>query len=310
MSGLFDLQVNGWGGVDFSSPTLEPEALRSACRAIRASGTERFLVTLVTSGLAVYRRNLPLIAALIDAGEPGPVGIHLEGPFFRADSPALGVHPPEECRAADPALLAEFAALAGGHLRLLTIAADLDRAPALCAAASADGITVSLGHHLADAAQLAACAEAGARALTHLGNGLPHLIDRHHNPIWAALAETRLSAMLIADGHHLPPAMLRALLAALGPERVVLVSDCAPIAGLPPGRHRWLGRELELTPEGRLGDPVSGYLSGSAAALGDCLAHLERLGVDQVQARRWASEAPAALLAPQAAPAPERLVGS
>ena len=299
MDDLFDLQVNGWGGIDFSGGELDAEALRTADAAIRATGTARYLATVVTSPLAVYRRNLPLIAAAIEAGVPGIAGIHLEGPFFRADSPALGVHDPAACRAADADLLDEVIALCRGHLRLLTIAADLPDAPDLCARAVAAGVTVSLGHHLADADQLAACADAGASALTHLGNGLPHLLDRHHNPIWAGLAETRLQAMLITDGHHLPTPMLRSLLAALGPERVVLVSDCAPLAGCAPGRHRWLGRELELRPDGRLGDPASGYLAGSAASLADCVAHLDDLGIDPALARRWATQAPAKILAPQ-----------
>jgi len=307
MEGPFDLQVNGWGGIDFSDPALTASDVRHVCAAIRATGTARFLATVVTSPPAVYRRNLPLIAAAVGE-EPALEGIHLEGPFFRADSPALGVHDPAACHQADAGFLDELIALCGGHLRMLTLAADLDGAPALCTQAVAAGATVSLGHHLADAAAIAACADGGATALTHLGNGLPHLLDRHRNPIWAGLAEPRLTAMLIADGHHLPAPMLRSLLAALGPDRVVLVSDCAPLAGCQPGRHRWLGHELELTADGRLGDPTSGYLAGSAASLVDCVAHLETLGGAPGLARRWAVDAPAALLTdrtmPAAAPVP------
>ena len=110
--------------------------------------------------------------------------------------------------------------LARGHIRLLTIAAERRGAAQLCAHAVAMGITVSLGHQLATADDIDACAAAGATLLTHLGNGCPAMIDRHRNHLWPALAEERLSAMLISDGQHLPPAAISTFLRAKGLARV------------------------------------------------------------------------------------------
>lgn len=275
MSGWIDLQINGWGGVDFADPGLDAQAARQACAAIRATGTAGFLATLVTSASAVYARNLPLLAELDD---PGLLGLHLEGPFFHPEGGALGVHAPALCRAADPDLLARWQELARGRIRLITIGADLPGAPALTTAARRLGIAVSLGHHMADARQIAACADAGATALTHLGNGVPLRIDRHDNPIWAGLAETRLAVMVIADGHHLPAPVLRSFAQAAG-ERLVLVSDAAPVAGCAPGPYRCFGRDVVLSPGGRLEDCASGGFAGSAASLADCVTVARRLGL-------------------------------
>lgn len=288
--GWIDLQVNGWGGVDFADPELDGAAAAAACAAVRATGTAGLLATLVTAPLAVYERNLPLLAAL---AAPGLLGLHLEGPFLRADGGALGVHDPALCRPADPGLLAHLQELARGRIRLLTIGADLPGAAELTAAARGLGIAVSLGHHMAGAAELAACADAGATALTHLGNGVPLRLHRHDNPIWAGLAETRLAVMAIADGHHLPPALLRALAAAAG-ERLVLVSDAAPAAGLPPGRRRCFGREIEVRADGALIDLASGGFAGSGASLAHGVEVARRLGIADGEAA--ASARPLALI--------------
>ncbi len=277
--GWVDLQINGWGGVDFADPDLTPTVAARTAAAICATGTDGFLATLVTSPIALYERNLPILASLDD---PACLGIHLEGPFFSPTCGALGVHAPARCQPADATLLGHLQELARGRIRLITLGADLPGAPALTAAARHLGIAVSLGHHLADAGQIAACADAGAASLTHLGNGLPLQIHRHDNPIWAGLAEQRLAVMVIADGHHLPPPVLRSIAAAAGP-RLVLVSDAAPVAGLPPGEYACFGRTVRLA-DGRLQDPFSGGFAGSAACLADCVARARALGLTGIDA--------------------------
>lgn len=290
MSGWIDVQINGWGGIDFADPRLTAAMVEQAATAIRATGTAGFLATLITSPVAVYERNLALLGALDVAGL---LGIHLEGPFLAPESGALGVHPASACLAADASALAHWQELARGRIRLLTIGADIPGAVELTAAGRRLGITVSLGHHLADADQISACADAGASALTHFGNGLPLHIHRHDNPLWAGLAEERLAVMVIADGHHLPPSLLRVIARAAG-ERLILVSDAAPIAGAAPGHHHCFGRAVHLAANGRLEDIASGGFAGSAASLADCVAVAERLGLPAVAAA--ARERPLALI--------------
>ena len=206
LPGFVDLQVNGFRGVDFSGPALSADAFARACRDLLARGTAAFLPTMITSTLDTYRRNLPLIADAICRAEfrGRLLGIHLEGPFISAEPGAVGVHDPSLVRPPDARLFDELQDLAGGCVRLLTIAAELPGAADLARHAAARGVAVSLGHQMAGELEIKRLTSAGASALTHLGNGVPNVLPRHDNPIWAGLAADGLSAMIIADGHHLP----------------------------------------------------------------------------------------------------------
>lgn len=279
--GFFDLQVNGHLGVNFSGADLTPEDAHRACRTVLERGTVGFLPTMVTAARETYRRNLPLLADLVESSEFARrlPGIHAEGPFLSPEPGAAGAHRVEWMKPPDTGLLAEMQDWARGHIRLLTIAADQPGAPELVRTAVDMGIVVGLGHHLAGLDDLRRCADAGAGLLTHLGNGIPLQVNRHENPIWAGLAETRLAVSIVADGHHLPEAILRSFVLAAGPERLLVVSDASSMAGMPPGRYEALGNEVEINEAGRLYNPSTGYLVGSWCNILQCMNHLASLGM-------------------------------
>jgi N-acetylglucosamine-6-phosphate deacetylase len=281
LPGLVDLQVNGYRGVDFSGADLTPENLALACRELLSAGTTAFLPTLITSPAEIYERNLPIIASVISAQEfRGRVlGIHLEGPFISSLDGARGAHDARWVRKPDVAYLDQLIRLADGKVRLITIAADQDGAEDLARCAVRQGIAVALGHHMATEQDLERLVAGGAKALTHLGNGVPSMLSRHQNPIWAGLANDDLSATVIADGHHLPPAMLTTILRAKGPERCIIISDASPLAGLPPGEYWSMGARVRLEENGRLYNPATGYMAGSSATILACANHLVSLGL-------------------------------
>jgi N-acetylglucosamine-6-phosphate deacetylase len=140
--------------------------------------------------------------------------------------------------------------------------------------------------------------DAGARMSTHLGNGAHPTIRRHPNYIWDQLAEDRLTASLIVDGHHLPPAVVKSMIRAKTPERIVLVSDITSMGGMPPGRYQTGLGELEVLPSGKLvpaGQP--GILAGASLPIHACVANVMRLGgVTLAQAIDMASRRPAQLI--------------
>ena len=279
--GYVDLQINGSIGVDFSDPELTEELFMRAAEHIFASGTEIFLPTLVTSPAELYFRNLPLIRRACEKhGILDRVpGVHLEGPFISPEPGAVGAHRACDVRKPDPALLAEIVKRSGGYVKLLTVAAERPRAAELIAEARSLGIAVSCGHQLADMAELREAAKAGARLLTHLGNGCPNLLDRHRNPIWAGMACDELTAMIITDGHHLPPELIRCIFRVKGPDRVIVTSDAAPVAGLPPGKYDIWGNDAVLEPNGRYHNPAKGCLVGSSASMRECVDYFRSLGL-------------------------------
>jgi N-acetylglucosamine-6-phosphate deacetylase len=298
-AGFVDLQVNGALGVDFAAPDLGAEDARRAARHVLGGGTAAFLATLVSSPIAVYRRNLPLLAALADEPEFAGrlAGIHLEGPFLSTDARVLGVHCPEHVRAADPALLAEWQRLAGGRVRLVTFAAEIDGAVALTRAARDLGMAVSIGHSWADTAALARVRDAGAVGLTHFGNGVPLSLPRHANPLIAGLATDGLAAMLIADGHHVTAEFAALVRRVKGAQGIVLVSDLSPAAGLAPGRHRVFGADVEVGADGAIRNPAQGHLAGSSASLLACVNQALAWGLlGPEEALAAARDRPAALI--------------
>jgi N-acetylglucosamine-6-phosphate deacetylase len=279
--GFVDLQVNGFGGVDFSSPELTEEQVIDVCGALARKGTAAFLPTLLSGPLELYERNLPLLASIMERHEAGHhmPGLHLEGPFISPEEGARGVHEPRFIRLPDIGFFDELYELARGRIRILTIAAELPGADRLARHASERGVVVSLGHQLAGADDLERLRDAGAVLLTHVGNGIPLSIHRHHNPLWAALAADELAVMLITDGHHLPEALTRVILRCREPEDLIVVSDSSPIAGLAPGRHRWGTVQAVLEENGYLHVEDGPYLAGSSATMLDCMNHLASFGL-------------------------------
>ena len=127
---------------------------------------------------------------------------------------------------------------------------------------------VAIGHSNASRSDILAAADAGASISTHLGNGSHPVLPRHQNYIWEQLAEDRLYAGLIADGHHLPPAVLTAMLRCKG-EKAFVVSDCVSLAGLAPGEYSdEIGSSVILAENGRLYmKSTPDILAGSSATL-------------------------------------------
>ncbi len=274
----FDLQVNGGFGVDFSAADLTESEFLRAAEAILARGVTRFLPTVITSPWGLYRERLPMLARAIDRAGLGYElpGFHLEGPFISGQPGAVGAHNPAWVTPPSPEKLRELQEWAGGRIRLMTFAAEIPGAKETIAEAHRLGIAASLGHQLADSAELAA---AGGDALTHLGNGIPNRLDRHHNPIWSGLANDALTALIITDGHHLPGEVIKCILRCKGVDRVVVTSDAAFAAGLPPGRYTVFGNDAVLEADGKLWIPERNCLAGSAGFLPDCIRFLRSLNL-------------------------------
>jgi N-acetylglucosamine-6-phosphate deacetylase len=133
------------------------------------------------------------------------------------------------------------------------------------------GVKVGIGHTAADDMTIESAWRAGAQLSTHLGNGLPELINRHNNPIWAQLAWSSFWTSVIMDGHHLPDAVFRAFFRTLGRNWMILVSDASSLAGMPPGRYREWHQDVDVTADNRIVLTGTPYLAGSASFLDSCV---------------------------------------
>jgi N-acetylglucosamine-6-phosphate deacetylase len=275
-AGLIDLQVNGFGGHDLNDGALSIDTVRRLVELLRHKGVTTFLPTLVTASeasivgalkvIAQARRDDPLVAHAIPA-------VHVEGPHVSPRDGPRGAHPRDQVRPPDLAEFGRWQAACDGLVGMVTLSPHYAEAPAYIRALAARGVHVAIGHTHAGPAEITAAADAGASFSTHLGNGISAMLPRHPNSLWTQLADDRLTASLIADGHHLPADTFRAMLRAKGPARTVLVSDTAALAGMPPGHYdQPLGGRVELTADGRLGIAGTPFLAGAARSLAEDVA--------------------------------------
>ncbi|MFJ2954308.1 N-acetylglucosamine-6-phosphate deacetylase [Streptomyces sp. NPDC087270] len=199
-------------------------------------------------------------------------GIHLEGPYLSAHDGYRGAHDPDVLRDPDIAEFTDWQRAADGLIRIVTLAPERAGAEEFTRYVTRRGVTASIGHSAASAADVESFCRAGGRLSTHLGNGLPATVERHDNVLWPQLAASGLWATFIADGHHLPAPVLTALLRAKGPGRSVLVSDAVTVAGCPPGDYRTaVGGNVTVEDSGRVSLRGTPYLAGSGASLAQCV---------------------------------------
>jgi N-acetylglucosamine-6-phosphate deacetylase len=299
--GLFDLQVNGYGGIWFSSTTLTPEQAAQAVKAFAAHGVTRLCPTLITNSFEGIAAGLKAIRAACEIDEivrDMVAGIHVEGPYLSAEDGPRGAHPKQHVRAADGNEFERWQEIAGGRICLMTIAPEAENAVPFIRQATAKGVRIAIGHTSATTEQIAAAVDAGAVLSTHLGNGAHAMLKRHPNYIWDQLGEPRLHASLITDGHHLPPSVVRAMIAAKGFRKTIITCDASGWIGLPPGEYsNELGR-VKVLPSGRIAVADNEqYLAGSGAGTLECVAKaIEFAGLELREAFDMASSNPSRLL--------------
>ena len=273
VAGFVDLQVNGYRGVDFSSIDLTLDRAAHAIRGLLTDGgCCAVLPTLISSPDEVYTHNLPILAQLLESKEfeDRILGFHLEGPFISPEKGAVGCHNPKNVCSPSIEKLNQWQHLARGHVRLITVAAESDNVIDFIKYCTSNNIVVSLGHQLASAEDVDAAVESGARAMTHLGNGLPNLVHRHKNIIWKGLSDDRLSIMIITDGNHLPPNMIRVMFRSKALQSIIVTSDVAPVAGLPDGTYDCFGTTV-MVEGNNVRDATGPNLAGSGALMFACI---------------------------------------
>ena len=292
--GFFDLQLNGYGGVDFNDPAVTSDEVSRALDTLQDTGVTRCLPTIITSsfeGFAACAR------AIVASGHPANAGIHMEGPYISPEDGPRGAHPREWTREASVDDFDRRQEEAGGRIRLVTLAPEVPGTLPLIEYLVERGVRVAIGHSGASKDAITDAVSAGATMSTHLGNGCSDILPRHPNVIWTQLAEDRLVAGLIVDGIHLPPEMVKSMVRAKTLDRTILVTDAVTCAGCPPGRYRLGPLDVELSPEGRVWSPTSGTLAGSALLLPNGVANLCRFaGLEIEEALPLASTRPAAYL--------------
>lgn len=292
--GFLDLQVNGFAGVDFNDAATTTEQVHAALLSMRQHGVTGVLPTIITSTAEHFGRCAKVV---LGAKARAVLGIHMEGPYISPEDGPRGAHAREYTRAASLDDFKRRQDLADGRIVLVTLAPEVPGAIPLIERLRADGVRVAIGHTGAPPELIRDAVRAGATLSTHLGNGCANMIPRHPNFLWEQLAADDLTASLVVDGHHLPPATVKAMIRAKTPERVILATDAISAAGQPPGEYQLAGVKVRLDENGRVAVPGAPNLAGSALTLDRAVGNTVRFaGITLEQALAMASTRPAACL--------------
>lgn len=258
--GLVDIHCHGGGGASFTD-TGGADAAATVARTHLLAGTTALLASLVSAPVPDLVAQLTDLTPRVEDGTLA--GIHLEGPWLSPHHP--GAHDPTALAVPTPEDVARLLDAGRGHVRMVTLAPELPGALDAIRTLSGAGVAVAIGHTAADADTVRAAADAGARVVTHLANGMPPLHHRSPGPVPAMLADPRLTLELIADGVHVDPQVLALFTrAARGP--VALVSDAMAATAAPDGDYL-LGSVAVRVRDGVARTADGGSIAGSTLTL-------------------------------------------
>ncbi len=267
----FDLQVNGYAGVDFNGDAIIDDELVRVCERLRAEGVEGILATVITDQLdlmcqrigkiAQLRSQIPEVAEMIR-------GFHIEGPFLNEQPGYIGAHPLAAACPADIEKTKRLLDAADGATRIVTLAPERDPQLSVTRFLADQEVVVSAGHCDPTLDELRAAIDAGLTMFTHLGNACPLNLHRHDNIVQRVLSLAKqLWIGFIADDVHVPFVALGNYLRCAGYDRCFIVTDAISAAGLGPGEFQ-LGDQLVVVDE-QLATwaPDRSHLMGSAGTM-------------------------------------------
>lgn len=289
--GLIDLHLHGALGYDVGGA-----GLANVIRCLPAEGITSFLpTTAFLTGADKLRDNLAVMAEIIANPPAGAqvLGIHMEGPWIAADRSPFSQA--SNCFALTQSSVEQFQHASGENVRMVTFAPELDQAMQAIPWLVSQGIIPSIGHTNADYETVGRAVSLGLSHATHTYNAMQPLHHRNPGTLGAVLDFEQITAQLIADGFHVHPAAMRLLIKTKGTERVCIVSDAVPTAGLPAGsRIDWEG--FQLVTDGETSRLLDGRPGGAAMLMNRMLKVLVQSGVQFSEAVKMASQVPAAVL--------------
>ena len=259
--GFADVHIHGSGG---DTAMAGPEAIARISRFIARFGVTSWLPTLTFS--ASLDVSSEVIRGCVDAirrpaAGAEAVGLHLEGPFLNPQRP--GALRSDCFRSPNVLELDQLLDAGSGHVRLMTVAPELPGGLDVVRRLVARGVVASIGHSDASSDETAMAIAAGVSHATHTFNAMRGLHHRDPGVVGAVLVSDAIRAELIADGVHVHPVAMAALIRAKGAGRVALITDAIAPAGLGDGDAEFDGRPIRIR-NGRA-TLADGTIAGSVA---------------------------------------------
>lgn len=268
--GFIEPHIHGCAGFDVMDAT--PESMTVICKTLARHGTTAFLPTTVSAPVDTLTSAIDRLTALLGTKFDGakPLGIHLEGPFINVLK--RGTHQPSNVHKPDATLLSDWIRRSNAQIKLLTLAPELEGAPAVARMAAKGGIVVGMGHSDASFEEASRAADGGVRYAVHTFNAMRQFSHRDSGIVGAVLSDDRIFAEIIADGVHVAPEVVRLFAKTKGAARIILATDATSATGMPDGRYVLGGNDLEVT--GGVCRDAEGRLAGSTLTQDQALRNL------------------------------------
>ena len=271
MNKYFDIQVNGYAGVDFNSKKLTYEQLYFACEKLVDDNVKGIFATIITDDIENMNFKIRNLASIIEKSEfikSIVKGIHVEGPFLNSEKGYRGAHPEKFIIPGNLDIIKELIDSGRGMIKLVTLAPEIDDRFELTKYLTRNNIVVSAGHTNATLEQLSGCINNGLKMFTHLGNGSPSILPRHDNIINRVLSlSDQLYICFIADGIHIPIFALKNYLKMIDLNKCIIVTDSMAAASAPPGKYSVSHIEVQVGDDRIVREVGKKNLAGSAITM-------------------------------------------
>ena len=294
--GLVDIHVHGGFGVTFGEGELSSD-LEKYSRFASSHGVTGFLMSIAGPNATAITQTIKAYAEILGQKRdwPGaiPLGMHLEGPFLNPEKHGAfnpsWIHNPEldEVKA--------YLKAGEGWIKQISMAPELPGSEKIARYLSDAGVVAALGHSNTNFETARAALNGSYTHVTHTFNAQSPLNHREPGVVGAILSSEKVTAELIGDTIHVHPAVMKILYRCLGPERLVLITDAMPGAGLPDGEYELLSQKVTVK-DGKATLP-DGTIGGSTGTLDGCLRNMVQLAnVPLADAVRMASLNPAKVI--------------
>lgn len=289
--GFVDTHIHGF--FNHATTDDDPVGMNELCAELVRYGTTSWLPTTFTAGIEAIGDSCAAIAGAAESRDASYVGtriqgIFLEGPFFT--SKHVGAQNPEFLVDPSYEAFAGWQERAHGLIRKSALAPERDGSCAYIARLDAEGVRTAIGHSDATYAQAVAAVDAGASVFVHTYNGMSGLHHREPGVVGCAMTTPQTFAEVIADGRHVMPAAVDALVRAKGWDHVVLITDCLGCGGMPEGEYMSGGMPVVMR-DGACYLRGKDNLAGSVAKLVEVVKNVSDWGiVTAEQAIRMATE--------------------
>ncbi len=287
--GLVDVHFHGCAGYDFSDAT--EEALERIGEYELSNGVTSICpasMTLPEDRLDKICRNALKYATSDSNVRARLCGVHLEGPFVSMEK--KGAQNPQYIKKPDIEMFERLQEAAGGLIKLITLAPELDGAEAFIKNLSGK-VHISVGHTMADYSTSSAAFEMGADHVTHMYNAMPPVNHRESGVVGAAFDNSHVMTELICDGIHISAPVIRMTFSMFGADRIVLISDSMMATGMDDGEYSLGGLSVKV--RGNLATLKDGVIAGSATNLMDCMKKAVSIGIPLEDVVKCASYNPA-----------------